>query len=858
MCIICRRGPSIKMRFKNEGIAFAHLTLPPDTFAREVSNLREELTKRGLRDRSDVAFLAGQSDVLLELRLADLRRAFSINYDSMATGTNWIFAVPYDHPGTSKLASTRAGLRYIIHLRVNREVYRAHGAEADKEIVDSILALAAGGLSAEVSAGFGWSDLLVSGTFIARKDFIAFLSRLHHLRVPAEPAQGQDAFKRILTLVGFSADAEFGQIAKTEVVHPIILARCAPAHIRRAADFLEWKGGGRWRKVVLDGKWDLVIFLEQPTGVSTRGFLAHHHSLITSGRLQWAGVQRLETHLLSQETDEDHQLAASEESESADTRCDACVYPESQDELPKSAVNSLPDSLTLAIRNVLSLFRAASREGHSCCDIVPSLTRCRIGLDRLLRHHGALDRRLRDVATIDTRLASPSASRWFPHVIKARRDIEEWCTYAERIVSQRTVGRFEEFLAQDERVVSYRGGIQKLLYLADELLNSYAKRVYAPSEEPALMSLYDPVDVVESMRVVGFVRIPVRYVFALPLAIAHLWHEVGVHWFYSKYWNPQDPRSRKRAFTEYDRIASARPHDESASEADRIDMLTDLADIYGDAVTLAMGFRGDLAKFTLSLGATFLESHAFETAPSALRNRFLIQLLVRLYLALEFSQRCAFVREYAASEAASLSRKELDAWEPHVTTFVAPAIARIATVLRNEVLNHERYKTHKRYGQIEITDEIEGAAVRAIGRLTTVVHRRYLSELAWEIGATDFGAPSADTMAAFERIMQGEEVTLSSKVDINDLFLLVQQAMIGRLREMPHEPLAESLQHDRETFLQPVAALVRSSLMAFYQRLETPRHRRSEEPTIDSLRRVWSNSSPTPITGHDLFGDEDI
>jgi hypothetical protein len=833
------------MRFKNEGIAFAHLTLPPDTFLREGDVLAARLKRLGGEYANHkISYLTGQSDLLLELRLSDLRLAFRLEYESSAVGTNWLFAIPFDHVVSPRsVKPSDLALQYVMHLRVNRDLYRAKGAAADKEIVDAILKMARGKLTAEVSAAFGWSDILVNGEFVRRDDFTKFLGGLHHLRI-GSTAASHDAFRRILTIIGYERDTDFKILQSTEVFHPVIFARSLPTHIGRAADFLECKVSGNWRKVVVDGKWDIIISLADEEGVPAKDFLQHHRSLITSGELTSAGVQRLETHLLSKEisASDDAPAPANEVIPGVCSICSAAVRSE-DDELVKSA-DLLPASLTMAIRNVLNLFRAASREANTCCDIVPSLVRCEIGLDRLLRHHRVLYSRMEDVSKIDTATGSLSAARWAPHVIKARHDIEAWCTYAERIVSQRTVGRFEEFLAQNERVVSYRGGIQKLLYLADALLNSYAQRVYASVEEPALMCLYDPIDLVESMRVVGFVRIPVRYVFVLPLAISHLWHEVGVHWFYSKYWNPIDVRSRRRAMLDF----HAMPPDESSSPTqERVDLLIDLADVYGDAVTLLKGFRGDLTQFMVSLATTLLESNAFKSAPAAVRIQFLKQLMVRLYLALEFWQRCSFVRERLCSESMTFNRLELDNWIPDATVFVVPAVARIARILGRELLEHDRYK------EVEISAHVEQAAVGAIGEVVNSVHRRYLSELAWEMGAAPLISISTETHAAFREIMAGEIPSLVASVDINDLFLLAQQQMIRTLRDAP--PGVDATSSANSSFLRPLASLVRASILAFYGRSETePVHRRSRSSDVESLRL----RDVGVATSHDLFDDEDV
>jgi hypothetical protein len=642
-------------------------------------------------------------------------------------------------------------------------------------------------------------------------------------------------------------DAKLDELESNEVLHPIIFARSLPTHIGIAADFLEWKSGGVWRKAVLDGKWDLVIILETPEGVPAKGFLKHHKSLITDGDgLLRAGIQRLETHLLSQEAAARNYRALEQEKPVSEScSCSSAVRDEREllgdPNYPKSSANLLPHSLVVAIRNVLNLFRAASRDATTCCDIVPSLVRCEIGLDRLLRHHRALLARMQSVALIDSSISSP-ASMWSEHVVKARNDIEEWCTYAERIVSQRTVGRFEEFLSQNERVVSYRGGIQKLLYLADALLNSYALRVFPGAEEPAFMSLYDPIDLVASKRVVGFVRVPVRYVFALPLAISHLWHEVGVHWFFAKYWMPGNMRTRRRVAMEFAKL--------TRHPTEQLELLVDLADVYGDAVTLIKGFRGDLTKFVVSVSSTLLESDAFRSAPPAVQGRFLVGLMLRLYLAAEFGQRCSFVRSKLSREALTFERVELDQWEPDRTVFVEPTVARLVAVLNRELLSRNGYKG------IEITPEIVAACLDSVGTTVSIVHRQYLTELAWELGSEPLEAISVATHEALEAILKGDIQSLGSDVDINDLFMLVQQLIIGHLRDVPYRE--RKVGTPSNVYLQPVAALLRSSLLAFYHRDGLAERPRSGTPGYlrDLLRR---SARATDMEGSfDLLEQEDV
>jgi hypothetical protein len=281
--------------------------------------------------------------------------------------------------------------------------------------------------------------------------------------------------------------------------------------------------------------------------------------------------------------------------------------------------------------------------------------------------------------------------------------------------------------------------------------------------------------------------------------------------------------------------------------AEQLDALVDLADVYGDAVTLIKGFRGDLTKFIVSVSSTMLESDAFRSAPAPVQSRFLVGLLLRLYLAHEFWQRCAFVRSKLQREAMSIDRAELDGWIPDRTIFIEPSVRRIVLILERELLVKERYK------DTVITAGVAQAAVDAVGRGINVVHRQYLTELAWEIGALPIESVSVATHEALELIMKGDIPILDSSVDINDLFMLMQQRIISSVRNVPYNEESSVPVH---SFLQPIAALLRCSLLAFYQRdgddLEPARRDNPDE----LVRRLRQNARMRPDA--QSFDEEDV
>jgi hypothetical protein len=621
------------------------------------------------------------------------------------------------------------------------------------------------------------------------------------------------------------------------VIHPIIFGRAHPTHIAEAATAVSFASESldeRWRTFTLDGKWDVVsIPREQRIGIQAHKFIQVHRSLAINSAHQLAdhGIERLETHLLAKEIPEEGLPTKGDAPTSRAVATCSCVTAMTQtvDLLPlRDGELQLPQALVVSMRNVLNLFRAAALDQINCCEITPALRSCVIGLNRLLRRYSNLSQRLDSISKIDTKDASRGPSWWYSFVVRARQDLADWCTYAERVVSQRTVGRFEEFLAQNERVVSYRGGIQKLLYLADALMNSYAARVLDPGNPPAFMSLFDPIDIVLAMRIGGFVRVPVRYLFVLPLSITHLWHEVGVFQFYAKYEQPFDTRTASRL------RASAQKTSEHAPQREKnIDLMLDVADSYGDAVTLTYGFGGDLNRFILSFATAQFEQSDFRLAPSSQKQKYLSYLLTRLYIVLEYRQTVEEIREKTRAEPIRFSRSDIREHDPH-PTYVALALRAIIDVIATELL------AYPRYADISIDEATIDRALQNIGRSVDAVHRAYINDLAFEI-ATHPTASSPDVDAAFSQITEGAIVRLTPGPEIDAIFLRMQYEMIASLRNKQGDSVGDNLPAT-ENFFCSISALVRSSILAFYQQADDER---GAPRTDRSLAELWRSTPPT-------------
>lgn len=815
------------MHFESEGVGYAHLTLPADTFRDEVDALDQVAKDVDGRVAHRVCYLAGQSDVMLELRLRDFRSAFalhSLHSESEATGTNWLFGVPYaDRERDS--APPLPSLRYIVHLRAVRDLLREFGVDAEKKIVTAIQGfLRDDAMHGEVLAGFGWSDFMVAGRFEYPMQLVNLVRKIQQLEI-----DGPRAFRRVLTLVGYDRDVDPTTIAETPVT-PVMFARATPTRILEAAQLLArsidtdgprrsgHKNASGWNVISMDGKWDVLLQLNSSETLYLNDFIAQHRKLAESGVFAQHGLERLETHLLS--------FPNPHEDRPLDKILTVPCSCQTSARLPKQLkrlLNTLkPRYLEQAVRNVLGLFRAASKDANNCCEVAHTLLRCAMGLELLLRHRNSVGREMDDADAIAGTGDWEAPRYWFHQVAQANMDVEGWCTYAERIVSQRTVGRFEEFLSQNERVVSYRGGVQKLLYLTDSLLNSYARKVQldAPRALP-LVCLFDPLDIVVSHRYAGVVRVPAQFLFTLPLAINHLWHEVGVFIFNQQHSDPRQGVRYQRMSAVNDLNSQMRHYDDDTREREMASLALDLADTCADALTLVYGFRGDVDSFIISVASTLFETASFKRAPRSVKSEFLTYLLTRLYLATECWMRARLLR-VRCSEAQGLGRESLDDWRP-ADPVVDKVLDGILTVLRAELFSYDRYR------HLAIGDDVVRRVRENIADTLHVGFRGFLSDIVWSL--RDLPRPISDpTHSVYRRITEGELCDLTADgVDIHDLFLLLQLDIIRQVRTRDDE------HHQLGVFFQPIAALTRSSIVSFYN-LERP-----DTGNPPSVAGLWSS-----------------
>jgi hypothetical protein len=667
-------------RLADHAVAMAYAGIPLRTFAREKETISQIIGRsKSLSHKlisSEVAYLTGQADLMLRLEVRDLRPVVELPYPnelSHARVVNWVFSVPYEDPTiTTENSDVREnGFRFVLHGRLRRGLFAVRPVERETKIVDAIRRRFPSGVAAKVHVGLGWSDLIVDGTFAARSfdDFASALVSVHDAHVSTDNGPFP-VFERTLTVVGYVGDAP--DIAN---LRPLIFVRAAPGKLNSMREHLAASLGVQADDVhVIDGKSDILIIPSVPVAsdvLARAERLSHNRSAHDAAR-----IQRLETHLIFGNAATTSALPLAIEFSDANEIVDACTclaHPKSQHRFDPDTTPYLPDELRHAVANVRFLFRASLAEETTCCDVAPAVAAAERGLMRLGNQ-------------LDSRYGELEASKHHePHdqprfhegLIDHHKQIELWVLLSERILRQRTVGSFEEILGQTDRAVSYRGSVQKFLSLADSLMNDFARDVLGlRSTLPIFASLYDSVSAICSQRSTGFVRIPVKHLFRLPLLIPDLWHEVGAYAFFS------DSRTQ-------DLLQDAHAASKTAQFLYR-----DFADYYADLIVYLYGFRENFLRVSISLIRGWLEANP-STMPEPVRHQNYAQLLFRLYHLFEFRARRMGTLPYGTSVREKNVRDtvaELDAFVHQTFPHKAPTLDAGILDVVVDVLGTPRYR----------------------------------------------------------------------------------------------------------------------------------------------------------------------
>jgi len=750
-------GKRMALRLRGSGVATAYATVGVGDVAPEMAAARKaasEYQGTGLSD-PEIIFLLGQADIATIFETANFKKIFELRYpraESHAGVVNWVFSAPLMGGRNDAKVAEEAPFRFIIHLRLRRAVYAYRGIE-EKIIAKLAELMGRHCEDARIHVGLGWSDLIVEGYFseMSFRDLANFIIQVHGLRIahgkmrtPSLPV-----LQRLLTVFGYRGDPP----AFTRNGHITFLS-CKPGGYDDVmALFKERKEAGKLERVdILDGKADFMI-TSDPDPDDPR-WLASQRKLGEKAHKSY--LRKVETHLMffpgiefvdrakaadllidvGDEILHEENCGCDESRVNALTEIEATML---------SLQHILPREQRYAIDNALFLLGAALRNSGTCCDMRDAVIACCGGL-------------LNTLQWIKGTAKNQSAD----HYHKMWLRLNEWHRNSELLLRQRIVGSYEEILSTSDRSVVYSGGVQKFLYLADQVMMDFARRIQ-PSDPPKFATIYDSVKTIYSRFASGrVVRIPTSQIFSFPLIVPDLWHEVAGALFFLRF---------QEQFREL------------APEEGYNDHLASVADHYADLLVYLHGFRGDFVKFCVSLLYGWF--HAYGDVPEEIKTNSREHFLLRLYLVFEFDQFRAVRREKGPE-----LESALDGTSP------ATLIARMAQVLSGQ----------ERFGEMKLTEtdwqllRLNVAESRTFHEIQRQLYRPFLD--------TEVDSRSVD----LQRFKQGEIVELNDADDLNALF-----------GEMAYQLITTPKPELREIAFRTIAALSESAAIEYHRRQMTRR-----------------------------------
>jgi hypothetical protein len=661
------------LHLQSTGIAVSFATVGVGDVEDECANARKALdsadpkTKAAILGEPEILFLLGQADVATVFETNDFRRIFGLRYprgESNALAVNWVFSVPYDLPELPADSAATEGdrLRFVLLLRLRRPVYAYD--EAEQKIVERLaMLLDQNRTGARIHAGVGWSDLVIDGHFTRKTfdDLVRFIIAVNNLRFEiGKPRTRLPVVQRMLTVMGYSGKPpRFG-----DSNHLTFLRVVPGGYDPILAKLLEEYG----EVSILDGKADFMVF---PKADLPDNWLVAQRRL--GSRRHRHRLQKVETHLMFRRAtdhmhaDADARLVISVHGSVRHRRTCRCANESAKwlglltKSLDRMDTHLLPAEERHALDNILFLLGATLRDQSICCDVREAVRGCYYGLltilDAIDELSAGMPARLLQCKTVEEQLLQHQ-SYW--HELASRwRDAHNWHDYTDLLLRQRTVGSYEEILGQTDRSVVHSGGVQKILYVADRLTKDFAEKVYRgrPFSPDPFPTVYDSVKTILSTRG-GPLRIPTRNIFALPVAVPDLWHEVGVNAFFS--WYAEEVTKRV-------------PANESS------EFLANLADHFGDLLVYFHGFAGHFDKFLLSLAYVCRASYGDQ---HAMRDVIVPQFLARVYLVFELhkvreaiqNNDKAWLTQFAASPEATATDL-IDELKPLFRTSLLPRYA---------------------------------------------------------------------------------------------------------------------------------------------------------------------------------------
>jgi hypothetical protein len=691
-------------------LAYLHLGLPLGVFPQFVQEihqvLREVLDLGSGVDpgspRVEYLFVAGEGDLCVRLELPHYRQMArvqtALNFGSEKSevlgrerSASWKFSIPIDVERAPLPALAGPTVRFISHLRIRRELYVAGGTKAEAAILDGILGTAdecSDVLRADVEIGLGWADFLVTGeTNTTGERFYRFLKGLRELRTE----DGFPVFQKTVTVLGLACDPS-GRIRQPRftVDRALCLVRSQAGHFDQAhgalAELAATEPGEVSPICVLDGRNDLCLLPGERKGASG-AFIERLHDLATRAEKPLSeAIERMQTHLLvvdpapsglepttTMVAFSGDLLGRLEDRRHRDDGALSGNLAQISRKVRILSQNGILDKrLVLGVSSTLSGLRRAVADDLNHYDtrlaILSVLQGGRSLLTKIDDFHAAHEAvgkgSFEDLAQVDA-----LRSLWASALAQARNDLLEWCHLSERVLGERLTGSYDDFFGESGGSTSPRGGLQKVNFLADAIMQafvhllpaSYSRRASHPRYFAAV---FESISRIGSIPGVGLISLPIKFRFALPRATPHILHEVAMLLFYQRFpsptWLPtstlsEEEKTRAQFLEErareVERVqeAAAREHAVDSERfgdsgaftlddlppVDQAKLFENIAESASDTLVCAYGFGGlpRFRDFARDLTLLFIErvresGATYGSGPNELYNLLLFRLLV--------------------------------------------------------------------------------------------------------------------------------------------------------------------------------------------------------------------------------------
>ncbi len=876
---------SCSFGLENHGEALAHFVLPLKGASANVkaieialADTRREWLEKEKRDPvicHQFLWIAGQCDLLLRITLDDFRLIAELQSRLLGAtirSVSWIFCVPFSHP--ESMATTEAPaarpFSFALHLRVRRSIYNAFTDQGEKTIVEAIqgiLADEASLVSGSASYSLGWADLTIQGTLAGNLDhFLAFLFRVHglHIHVEGHPQENVYVFSKSLTVMGLDwqsirrpedgddrdgddrnsddhqdnsddhdgSDERAADLPDTDlpdtVVRPAVLVRVFPGNFSDTYEKLKQLYPAENNDEiaadvhVLDGKWDLRVTPKAGEGsAEARDFYSRFEDLKT--QLINAGVERTQTHFFFFEAQDAEKILSGfapqaldlGEAEDFKSPCSCAGTPLPAVGLLKTKPNYLPASIRTTASNVLLMFSYALRDRANCCDSRPALEACGRGLEDLLL-------RLQRVHELMLEPAGEQA-QWYEILESLRGEVESWCTHAEHVLRERTSGSFDDLFSPSDSLASYRGSLQKVLFIADNLAQEFYWCLDPPlrardDRVHRFSTIYRPQSVMSSAPLIGVINVPVRHAFSLHLILPQLWHEVGQYVFHRMFTLPLSTKTEKRLATLLERLEEAKEKGkinkfiwmEDGTLA-RDALIQDTSDMFSDLLVLHYGFRGNSRAFIHHLATLHFDSIKHNRLPRSEETKSFIVLFIRVFFALLFLR----LRDFIAKQNVDVrgDEKTLRSLIKSKTSETSWLTADNLEFINEEIGNINDILawllSRPKYRELRLPPGILETAYRNIAS-EIFIHfwAEYMEDLLVTIGSSATLASDDDIVGSEDwgRLQSGEVVAIP-KARVNDFYLALYNLGIQRMLDATPGAAPD---------FRIMGALGRSAILAFY------------------------------------------